>query len=73
MLTADRRISTGDRYLLRDLVGFGGMDFPCWVVMGKVRISCGRMDFCLCETVLFCYANSFYYLFCISLLCILCV
>ena len=67
MITADTRISTADRYLLEDLVGFGRMDFPCWIFMGKVGIGYGRMDFWLCSTVLFCYANSFYYLFCISL------
>ena len=48
MLTADRRISTADRYLLEDLVRFGGMHFPCWIFMGKVGISYGRMDFWLC-------------------------
>ena len=48
MLTADGRISTADRYLLEDLVGFGGMDFPCWIFMGKVRISYGRMNLWLC-------------------------
>ena len=48
MLTADRRISTADRYLLEDLVGFRGMDFPYWIFMGKVGISYGRMDFWLC-------------------------
>ena len=41
MLTADRRISTADRYLLEDLVGFGGMDCPCWIFMGAVGISYG--------------------------------
>ena len=48
MLTADSRISTAGRYLLEDLVGFGGMDFPCRIIIGKIGISYGRMDFCLC-------------------------
>ena len=48
MLTADRRISTADRYLLEDLVGFGGMDFPRWIFMGEVGISYGWMDFWSC-------------------------
>ena len=41
MLTADRRIWMADRYLLEDLVGFGGMDFPCWIFIGEVGISYG--------------------------------
>ena len=48
MLNANRWISTADRYLLEDMVGFGGMDFPCGIFMGKVGISYGRMDFWLC-------------------------
>ena len=47
MLTADRMISTADRYLTEDLVGFGGMDFPCWIFIEKVGISYGWMDFWL--------------------------
>ena len=34
MLTANRWISTADRYLLEDLVGFVGMDFPGWIWYG---------------------------------------
>ena len=67
MLTAIRWNPTADTYLLEDLVGCGEMDFPCWIFIGMVGISYGPMDFWLCKTVLFCYANS-YYLFCISLL-----
>ena len=59
MLTAIRWNPTADTYLLEDLVGCGEMDFPCWIFTGKVGISYGPMDFWLCKTVLFCYANSF--------------
>ena len=48
MLTADRRISTMDSYLLEDLVEMVGMDFPCWIFLGRIGISYGRMDFWLC-------------------------
>ena len=34
MVTADRWISTEDRYLLEDLVGFEAMDFPGWIWYG---------------------------------------
>ena len=48
MPTAHGWISTADRYLLQDLVGFEGMDFPSWIYMGKVGISYSGMDFWLC-------------------------
>ena len=41
MLTANRWISTADGYLLKDMVGFGGMDFPCLILITKVGISYG--------------------------------
>ena len=35
MLSANRWISRVDRYLLEDLVGFGGSDFLGCMLMGK--------------------------------------
>ena len=48
MLTSHRWISKADRYLLEDMVRFGGMYFPYWIFIGKVGITFGRMDFWLC-------------------------
>ena len=42
MLTANRWISTPDRYLLEDLVGFGGMDFPYWIFMERLELAMVR-------------------------------
>ena len=49
------------------------MDLEEWIFrvgysMGQMGISFGRMDFSIFYTVLFCYANSSYYLSYISLL-----
>ena len=67
MLTADRRISTADRYLLEDVVGFGGMDFPCWILWERLELA--RVGWISGYVKLFCFAMLllFYYLFCISL------
>ena len=65
MLTADRRISTADRYLLEDVVGFGGMDFPCWILWERLELA--RVGWISGYVKLFCFAMLIY-LSCISLL-----